>query len=162
MVVGILALGLRYAASRATADARFHGDPDHRVFDSSRDALADLKTAKQQAAAEHKTLLMDVGGNWCPSCILLDQMLKSDADLRRQLARDYVLLHVNWSSDNRNQAVLSTYPEAHGYPALYVLAADGRLIKAEDTTELEAQPNQGRGYSHAAISAFLAKYAPRA
>ena len=148
-------LGLRYAARRATADSRFRGDARRRVFDPTRDAGKDLEQAKLQARAQGKHILMDVGGNWCPSCLVLDATLRDDAGLRTLLDRNYVLLHVNWSTENRNAAVLERYPEAHGYPALYVLGADGRLIRAENTAELEGT---GGGYRRDAIAAFLVKY----
>ncbi len=86
---------------------------------------------------------MDVGGNWCPSCIVLDRTLQSDPVLHTLLARNYVLLHVNWSSDNENKPLLSRYPQAHGYPALYVLSPTGQLVVAEDTSVFEQHPDHG-------------------
>ncbi len=77
LIGGVVVAGLRYAALRSTADARFKGAAAARIFDPSRDALADLHSAEQKATVEHKNLLLDVGGNWCPFCILLDRTLKS-------------------------------------------------------------------------------------
>lgn len=160
VTVAAIAMALRYAARRSTADSRFHGDIAHRVFDPSRDALKDLQTAEQQAQTQHKNILMDVGGNWCPSCIVLDRTLRSDAALQDLLARNYVLLHVNWSSDNENTPLLSKYPQAHGYPALYVLSPTGQLFVAEDTSVLEQRPDHGETYDHAKLEAFLSRYGP--
>ncbi len=158
--VATIALGLRYAARQSTADSRFHGDVAHRVFDPSRDALQDLQTAEQQARTQHKNILIDVGGNWCPSCIVLDRTLQSDPVLRTLLAQNYVLLHVNWSSDNENKPLLSRYPQAHGYPALYVLSPTGQLVVAEDTSVFEQHPDHGETYNHASLQAFFSRYGP--
>ena len=57
---------------------------------------------QKRAQAEHKNILMDVGGNWCPWCILLDRMLKDDPELHALLEKNYVLLHVNFSQENEN------------------------------------------------------------
>lgn len=159
-LAALLVLGgaVRYAALRATADSRFQGETGRRVFDPSRDASNDLKAAEQQARTQGKHILMDVGGNWCPSCLVLDGRFKADPLLRDLLAQNYILLHVNWSSENRNAQVLRPYPEPHGYPALYVLAADGRLIKAENTAELEDTIDPGKGYSRSALATFLGRY----
>ena len=155
---GAAAFAVRYAADRATADSRYSGSVTRRVFDPARDAQADLYRAEEQATTEHKNILVDVGGNWCPSCIALDQTLRNDSSLHALLQSEYVVLHVNWSSDNRNQRVLSQYPKPHGYPALYVLRPNGGLVKAENTDELSGSPEQGTAYSHDAITAFLKRY----
>ncbi len=56
---------------------------------------------------------------------------------------------------------MNKYPEAHGYPALYVLAPDGKLLKAEDTSELEEPTPAGSGYSQPSLATFLTRYAAR-
>ncbi len=152
---------LRYAARRSTADARYHGDLSRRVFDPSRNALADLDIARQQALAQHKNILMDVGGNWCPSCIVLDHALRSDTALQDLLSRNYILLHVNWSSENENKPLLSSYPRAHGYPMLYVLSSTGQLLVAQDTSGFEQAAPIGDGYDHLRLNRFLTKYSPQ-
>lgn len=149
---------LRHASRLSTADARFHGIVSRRVFDPSRDALLDLHTAEQQAATQHKNILMDVGGNWCPSCIAFDSALRSDSGLQDLLSRNYILLHVNWSSDNENEPLLSRYPKAHGYPTLYVLSPTGQLLTSQDTGSFEQQVQNGDGYDHPRLAAFLSKY----
>jgi thiol:disulfide interchange protein len=132
-----------------------------KLFDPSRDSSQDLKVAIQKAEAEHKNILMDVGGNWCPWCLLLDRTLTEDADLHALLEKNYVLLHVNFSMDNQNQAFLGKYPPAKGYPAWYVLSPQGRLLKAEDTSALEQTHKLGAGYNKEALRKFLEENAPK-
>jgi len=132
-----------------------------KLFDPTRDAAKDLQAAERQAQAEHKNILMDVGGNWCPWCILVDRTLNQDAELHALLEKDYVVLHVNFSRENQNVPFLSGYPAAKGYPAWYVLSAQGKLLKAEDTSELESTHKLDAGYSKDALRSFLLANASR-
>lgn len=124
-------------------------------FDPTRDAAKDLQAALTQATAEHKKVLMDVGGNWCPWCLVLERTLAEDAELHQTLTKNYVVVHVNFSKENQNTELLKNYPAAKGYPAWYVLAADGRLLKAEDTSDLEATHRLDAGYNKASLRSFL-------
>lgn len=161
VVAIVLFAGLRKAARMSTADSRFKGLASARVFDPSRNATSDLQTARNKAEVQHKNVLLDVGGNWCPSCILLDRTLRSSKLLRELVQHNYVLVHVNWSSDNQNEAALGRYPKANGYPALYVLAPDGHVIHQQDTGEFEQPLSHGTGYDETAIAGFLVRYAPQ-
>ncbi len=150
-----LVLALRDAARWANSDARFKGAASRRVFDPSRNAVADLHAAEAQAHAQGKRILMDVGGNWCPWCLLLDDTLRQDERLRTLEERSFVVLHVNWSSDNRNEAALSPYPRAHGYPAWYVLAPDGHLLEAKFPTDFQHSRDSSGGYDRDALARFF-------
>lgn len=58
-----------------------------KIFDPSRNPTKDLQAAINQTETEHKNILMDVGGNWCPWCMLLDRTLHEDQQLRGLLRR---------------------------------------------------------------------------
>ena len=134
-----------------------------KIFDPSRDPAKDLQAAINQAETEHKNILMDVGGNWCSWCMLLDRTLHEDAQLRGLLDKNYVVIHVNFSKDNENKDFLQKYPPPKGYPALYVLSSQGRLLKAEtDTSELEGDHKLSGGYNKDALKSFLEKNKPKA
>ena len=150
MVAAVLALGMVVPAYAAD-----------KVFDPTRDANKDLHAAMAEAQKEHKNILMDVGGNWCPWCILLDRMLNDDAELHALLEKNYVLLHVNFSRENENLDFLGPYPKAKGYPAWYVLSPKGKLLKAEDTSELEQTHKLDAGYNKDTLKKFLHENAPR-
>jgi hypothetical protein len=73
-----------------------------------------------------------------------------------------VVLKVHFDKKvNQNQAFLSQYPKAVGYPHLYVLDSDGTLLHSQDTALLELPKEQGRGHDSAKIRAFLTDWAPR-
>ncbi len=133
-----------------------------KLFDPSRDPSQDLRAAETQARTEHKNILVDVGGNWCPWCILLDRTLADDSGLRELLRTKYVVVRVNWSPENENVTFLRNYPAPKGYPAWYVLSSEGTLLKSEsDTSELEVNHKIANGYNKEALRRFLVQNQPR-
>jgi thiol:disulfide interchange protein len=155
---------LRFAAAMAMlgmAVSSFAADAAAKLFDPTRDSAKDLKAAIATAREQHKNILLDVGGNWCPWCILLDRTLAEDAELHGSVEKNYVVLRVSFSRENENQAFLGSYPAAKGYPAWYVLSPEGKLLKAEDTSALEQDHKLNAGYSKDALKSFLAENAPR-
>ena len=131
-------------------------------FNPGSDPAKDLLAEMQRAQAEHKNILMDVGGNWCGWCLVLEKTLHGDPELEGLLEKNYVVLHVNFSKENENAKFLKKYPEPKGYPSWYVLSAEGKLLKAEnDTSELEANHKLDQGYNKEALKRVLVKYAPK-
>jgi thiol:disulfide interchange protein len=132
-----------------------------KIFDPTRDSAKDLAAAETQAAAEHKHILLDVGGNWCSWCHLLDRTLHENPALTSALESNYVVVHVNWDPDHENQPFLSHYPKTEGYPYLLVLAADGKLLHAQPTDALETDHHLNAGYNQPAVLEFLNRWAPK-
>jgi thiol:disulfide interchange protein len=126
-------------------------------FDESRDAAADVATAVAAAKAQGKRVLVDVGGEWCPWCHILDRFVAANPDVQALRDAGYVWVKVNWSKANKNEALLSRWPAIKGYPHLFVLDASGQLVHSQDTDVLEA----GDGYDKAKFVAFLKKWAPQ-
>jgi thiol:disulfide interchange protein len=153
--------GLRAVAVAVVLGMTMFAYAAERLFDPTRNSARDLKAAIEQARSEHKNILMDVGGNWCPWCILLDRTLNDDPELHALLAKNYVLLHVNFSRENENLNFLGPYPKATGYPAWYVLSPKGELLKAEDTSELEQTHKIDAGYNKETLKKFLTDNAPK-
>jgi thiol:disulfide interchange protein len=125
-------------------------------FDPARDAAADVATAVAMARAQGKRVLVDVGGDWCSWCRLMDGFFAANADARKLRDDNYVWVKVNWSPENRNEAVLSRWPRIQGYPHLFVLDGTGRLIHSQNTGLLE--DGDGDRYDKAKILAFLRRY----
>ncbi len=125
-----LALAAFVAASTAAQDLPAK-------FEPQRDAAADVATAVALAKKQGKRVLVDVGGEWCPWCHILDRFVAANADVRALTDANYVWVKVNWSKENKNEALLSRWPAVKGYPHLFVLDADGRLVHSQDTGLLE-------------------------
>jgi thiol:disulfide interchange protein len=126
------------------------------TFDPARDAAKDVASATAMAKAEGKRVVVDVGGEWCVWCHILDRFIDANADVRALRDANYVWVKVNWSKENKNAALLSQWPAINGYPHLFVLDASGKLLHSQDTDVLES----GRDYDKARFSDFLRKWAP--
>ena len=128
------------------------------MFDPKRDPASDLEMAKVEAQRGGKRILLDVGGEWCSWCHILDKLVEEDAEIRSFRDANFVWMKVNYSEENENKAFLSAYPEIKGYPHLFVLDADGKLLHSQFTGDLE----KGKGYDRRKVLAFLKEWAPAA
>ncbi len=127
------------------------------TFDPQRDAAGDLTEAMSQAKAQNKRIMMDVGGEWCVWCLRMDKFMQGNAQIRDTVAADYVWVKVNYSDENKNADFLAQYPKIKGYPHLFVLDADGKLLQSENTGELE----QEKSYNAERFLDFLQKWSGR-
>ena len=127
-------------------------------FDPARNAEQDIRTAVTDAQRTHKRIILDVGGEWCGWCHILDKFYAAHADLIAFREKNYVWLKINFSPENENKAVLSRYPGITGYPHLFVLDENGKLLQSQDTSPLE----EGASYNLDRMFAFLKKWAPPA
>ena len=128
-----------------------------RVYDPGRDAAKDIQQAVAEARRTHRRVLMEIGGNWCIWCRYFEEFYANHPDLRELRDKNYVLVRVNYSEENKNEAVIGKYGKVPGYPHIFILDSDGKLLHSENTSELE----QGRGYSETAMKTFLEKWAPK-
>ena len=127
-------------------------------FDETADPAADLERAKAEAKASHRRILMKIGGNWCVWCRAMAKFFHEDAEVAKALEAGYVLLRVNVSKANKNEAFLAGFPKVEGYPFLVVLDAEGAVVHPQETGSLES----GQGYDRAKFLAFLTSWAPPA
>jgi thiol:disulfide interchange protein len=127
-------------------------------FDPARDAAADVAAAVAQAGAQGKRVIVDVGGEWCAWCHIMDRFFEQDAEAAQLRDRGFVWVKVNFSPQNRNEALLSRWPRVAGYPHLFVLDGDGKLLHSQSTAELEA----GRGYDRERMLRFLRRWSAAA
>lgn len=124
------------------------------VYDAKRDPAADLKLAITKAQAENKRVLLDVGGDWCVWCHILDDYLGRNKTVGDAFAASFVILKVHWSPEHRNEAFLGAYPDTNGYPHFYILDASGAYLGQQDTGALE----QGDSYSRIRMLYFAEQW----
>lgn len=149
LAAAALAATLSFAAFAAA-------DAPNTKFDPKRDAAKDVAAAVVVAKKENKRVMVDVGGEWCSWCHILDNFVDSNEDVKSLVASNYVWVKVNYSPDNKNEKFLSKFPKIKGYPHLLVLDANGKLVQSQNTSELEA----AKTYDKEKMIAFLQKYAP--
>jgi thiol:disulfide interchange protein len=149
VAVAILAAALMATVCPSSAQVR----PVYAAPAESRHEVAD---GLQRAAATHRRVILDFGGNWCTDCLVLDHYFHDDAN-RPILDANFVLVHVNVGRMNENLDIAAKYgiPLNKGVPALAVLDVDGRLLFSQRSGEFEAM----RGMQSAAVTKFLQQWA---
>jgi thioredoxin-related protein len=120
-------------------------------YDPTRDPAADLAATVKAAQAGQKRILLQVGGDWCSWCRRLDNFIAIHPAVARVLAEDFIIQKVNYSEENQNAEFLAQYPKIDGYPHLYVLDSDGKLLHSQSTSPLEA----GESYSEPTVLIYL-------
>ncbi len=109
------------------------------IYPGPEQASADIAAALKSAAATHKRVILDFGGNWCTDCHVLD-LYFHDATNRPLLAANYILVHVNIGHLDANLDIAEHYqiPMNKGVPAIAVLDDRGKLLYSQKTGEFEA------------------------
>ena len=126
--------------------------------DKKGDPFKDLQKAEEAASKEQKRILVIVGGDWCEWCARLDNFINSDKELVDILNKNYVVVKVYSEKDlSPNGLFLGKYATAPGFPHIYVLSAEGKLLESKRTDSLE----QGESYDKAKVREFLASWASR-
>lgn len=139
-----------------------------RVYDEEADPIEQLDNALRQAQAEGKHVLCQVGGNWCPWCLILAHHMSQDSTARALVGEHYVYIHLNYNprkqldgaAKEKTEAMLSRVgnPTRFGYPVLVVLTPDGQVLHIQDSSFLE----EGRGYNSDKVARFLRCWTPKA
>jgi thiol:disulfide interchange protein len=122
-------------------------------------AKTDLAAALQTAAANHRRIIVDFGGNWCTDCHVLDGYFH-DAANKPLLEAGFLLVHVNIGRRDQNLDLAERYqiPLNKGVPALAVLDGDGKLLYSQRTGEFEAM----RRMQSSTVTEFLTQWKPAA
>ena len=148
--VKLLFLFLVLAAGTARpADTPIYPDPSQ--------AKGDLAAALKTAAATHKRVLLDFGGNWCPDCKVLDIYFHDQANSPLVQA-NFVVVHVNVGRFDANQDIAEKYqiPLKKGVPAMAVLSDHGQLLFSQQTGQFEDM----RHMESSSLTEFLTKWKP--
>jgi thioredoxin-related protein len=132
-----------------------------KVFDPKRDPVADVQAAEKTAKAEGKYILLDIGGNWCSWCKILEKTIHATPSLAAALDASFVTVHVNWSPEQENTAFLGKYPNIPGFPHFIVLSADGKLLKSVGTEDFEADHKESHGYNIGKLIAFALSWSAK-
>lgn len=114
------------------------------VYDDSRDPFKDAVAAIALAKSTNRNVLIEIGGNWCTWCLKMDAFLAKNPDIYQSLHDKFVLLKINVSDSNENEAFMKSLPPVLGYPHMYVSTNKGKMILSKDTAELLNDGNYSR------------------
>jgi thiol:disulfide interchange protein len=126
-------------------------------YDPKRDAARDIDDAVAEAKRTNRRILLEVGGEWCSWCHILDEYFDKHPDLTALRDKNFVTVKINFSEENPNKEVLSRYGPINGYPHIFVLDSDGKFLHSQGTGVLES----GKSYDLERMNNFLTEWAPR-
>lgn len=124
-----------------------------KIYNPNANAQADIDAAVAKAKKEKKHVFIQVGGNWCIWCIRFHDLVNATPTLKKLLDDNYETVLLNWSPENKNEAILKkfSYPGRFGFPVFLILDGDGKLIHTQNSAYLE----EGNGHSVKKVTEFL-------
>lgn len=127
------------------------------IYPDPSQAKADLTAALKTAAATHKRVIVDFGGNWCGDCQVLDIYFHNPQN-RPILESNYVLVHINVGQYDANLDIAQRYgiPLNKGVPALVVLSDTGKVLYSQKSGEFEKMRSMQSG----SVTNFLVQWKP--
>ena len=124
-------------------------------YDPKRDPEKDIQDAIAEAGRTGKRILLEVGGEWCSWCHIMDRYFDENPKLLEFREKNFVMVKINFSPENQNKKLLSRYPDIPGYPHMFVLDTNGKLLHSQNTDRLES----GKSYDLEKFLSFLKKWA---
>lgn len=152
LFIAVFAASIAFAKAQAPAAAPAKKEAVH-IYDPTANAQKDIDVAVAKAKKAGKHVFIQVGGNWCIWCIRFHDLVDATPALKTYLNDNYETVLVNWSPENKNEAVLKklNYPGRFGFPVFLILDGDGKLIHTQNSAYLE----EGNGHSVKKITEFL-------
>lgn len=137
-----------------------HAQDKPQIYNVQADAAADIAAAVKKAKAENKHVFLQIGGNWCVWCLRFNKLVTENDTLRTAMESNYVVVHVNYSKENKNEKVLAGlgYPQRFGFPVFVVLDGSGNRLHTQNSSYLE----EGSGHSAKKVLGFLNDWSPKA
>lgn len=128
-----------------------------RVYDVERDPNADGRDALRLARETSRKVLIEVGGDWCSWCHIIDRFIKDHPNVESRLHETFVVLKVNISDANDNAEFMAAFPPAKGYPHMYITDSKGTILYSKDTADFR----ENKKYSAPLFMAFFDRWQNR-
>jgi thioredoxin-related protein len=130
------------------------------IYDPGLDGMKQIKEAIATANNEGKNVFIQLGGNWCPWCILFHNFVNDDPEVKEMFDKNFVTVKLNYSPENKNEEATSFLenPGRFGYPVFIILDGEGKRIHTQNSAYLE----EGRGYNKKEVLDFLKAWSPGA
>ena len=130
-----------------------------KLYKPEENAEQKISEAVTKAKAEGKHVFIQIGGNWCIWCARFNDFVTNDKSIDSLIKADYVVYHMNYSKENKNEKLLAKYgfPQRFGFPVFLILDANGKLIHTQNSSYLE----EGKGYNGKTVSGFFNDWATK-
>lgn len=131
-----------------------------KIYNPTANAQADIDAAAAKAKKENKHVFVQVGGNWCIWCIRFHNLVEETPELKSYLNNNFETVLVNYSPENKNEAVLKKLknPGRFGFPVFLILDGNGEVLHIQNSAYLE----EGKGHSVKLITDFLKNWTYKA
>jgi thiol-disulfide isomerase/thioredoxin len=115
------------------------------VYDEKANADQLVDDAMARAKKTHKLLLIDEGGNWCPDCVVLHNLMLVPA-MQKFMDAHYVVAMVDVGKFDRNPQIAARYgytERLKGVPTILVVnPATNKVINSEQVFALSNAGHQ--------------------
>ena len=131
-----------------------------KLYKPEENAKAAIAAAVKKARDTGKQVLVQIGGNWCIWCARFNEFVTNDKSLDSLVNSNYIVYHLNYSKENKNTDILTTYqfPQRFGFPVFLVLNENGELIHTQTSWYLES----GKSYDKEKVTAFFNDWGKKA
>ena len=119
-------------------------------------AVEQINKAIEQANKENKYVLCQVGGNWCPWCLIFAELATTNKEIKDIIDKNFVYILVNYSKENKNPEAMRLLrnPARFGFPVFVILDNEGNYLHTQNSSYLE----EGKGYDVKKVVDFLSKW----
>lgn len=127
--------------------------PHNHVYPEISSAQTDVQAALVEARQQHKRVILDFGGDWCPDCQVLN-LYFGESPNRELLDKYFVRVNVNIGHEDANVDLAHKYGvPLKGVPALAVVDAHGKVLYAQSKEFSDMRHMQSSD-----LTAFLEKW----
>lgn len=130
------------------------------LYHPEANAKNEINEAIEKAKDSGKHVLIQIGGNWCIWCARFNDFVTKDKSIDSLVNDNYVVYHLNYSKENKNEALLAKYgyPQRFGFPVFLVLDGKGNLLHTQNSSYLEEK----KSYSKENVMGFFNDWSPKA
>jgi thiol-disulfide isomerase/thioredoxin len=125
-------------------------------YDEKANADEAVTAAFERAKRSHKLVLLDLGGNWCPDCIVLANFLRLP-EIERFTSKHYEIVAVDVGRFNRNLQVPARFgftERLKGVPTVLIATPEGKLVNQGDVFAF----TDARHMTPKALADYIAKW----
>jgi thiol-disulfide isomerase/thioredoxin len=128
-------------------------------YDANANADAAVDAAFARAKANHKRVLIDMGGNWCGDCVVLANLMQLP-EMKRFMTAHFEIVSVDIGRYDKNLQIPGRFGAVDklkngGVPSLIIAESDGTFVNNMDVSALE----DARHMTPQSIADWLARWA---